>query len=84
MTDAGDSLPRDDGTGSGERSSILRQIAEALNLPRSAFSPRLDPRPCAEGPSATECEAVLAAFSRIRDPDMRRHCLRLLERCADE
>lgn len=83
MTDAGGFLPRDGATGSGERARLLRRIADSLNLPLSAFSPSLAPSLSAEGPSTAECAAILAAFSRIRDPDARRHCLRMLEQCAD-
>lgn len=84
MTDAGGFLPSDDVTGSRERARLLCQIAEALNLPLAAFSPALAPTPSAAGPSTAECAAILAAFSRIRDPDTRRHCLQMLERCAEE
>lgn len=83
MTDAGGFLPGDDATGSGERARLLGRIAEALKLPLSAFLPSPGQTRSAEGPSADECAAMLAAFSRIRDPDLRRHCLRMLERCAD-
>lgn len=84
MTDAGGFLPDHDATGSGERARLLRQIADALNLPLSAFSRRLDPAPDDAGPSTAECAAVLAAFSRIRDPRLRSRCLSLLESCADQ
>lgn len=83
MIDAGGFLPSDDATASGERARLLRRTAEALNLPLSAFSRSLAPNPSAEGPSTAECAAILAAFSRIRDPDLRSHCVQMLEHCAD-
>ena len=83
MTDAGGFLPTPDDPDAGERGRMLRQIADALNLPVSAFSQGLAPVPSAKGPSAAECAAMLAAFSRIRDPQMRRHCLEMLEHCAE-
>ena len=80
---AGGFLPEPQTTGSGERARLLRQIADALNLPLSAFSRRLDPVPDDAGPSTAECAALLAAFSRIRDPLTRRRCLDFLESCTD-
>ncbi len=82
MTDAVCSFPNDDASGSRERTRLLRRIAESLNLPLAAFTAPLATTPSLEGPSTAESAAVLSNFSRIRDPDMRRKCLEMLERCA--
>ncbi|MDP4023844.1 hypothetical protein Q8W71_14510 [Methylobacterium sp. NEAU 140] len=82
MTDAGGFLPDRDTSASDERARLLRQIADALNLPVTAFARGLAPVAVA-GPSSAECAAVLSAFSRIRDPRLRSQCLQMLERCAE-
>ena len=82
MTDAGAFLPTPDDPDTGEPGRLLREIADALNLPVSAFSRRLAPVPATAEPSTAECAAVLEAFSRIQDPQARRHCLAMLERSA--
>lgn len=80
MTDAGGFPPmRDKAT--SERARLLRQIATALDIPVSAFTRA--PSACpGEEPSSSECAAMLAAFSRIRDPKLREYCLRMMESFA--
>ncbi|MCJ2011098.1 hypothetical protein [Methylobacterium sp. J-076] len=82
MTDAGGFLPGQDTSGAAERTRLLRQIATALDLPVSAFT-RAPPAPEVEGPSSAECAAMLAAFSKIRDPQMRAFCVQVLETFAE-
>ncbi|SFM69762.1 hypothetical protein [Methylobacterium pseudosasicola] len=81
MTDAGGFVALNAAPRLSEQERLLRQLADMLNLPISVFRRRTDPT--AEGPTARECAAILAAFSRIRDPDARRRCLAKVERCAD-
>lgn len=81
MTDAGGFHPIITSTRRDEREQLLGQIAETLNLPVSVFRHRR-PAPEIDGPTATECATMLAAFSRIRDPDARRKCLAMIESCA--
>ncbi|MCJ2055439.1 hypothetical protein MKL09_02605 [Methylobacterium sp. J-048] len=82
MTDAGGFVALDAASRLSEQEQLLRQLAEMLHLPVSVFR-RRRPDPTADGPTAGECAAILAAFSRIRDPDARRRCLAMVERCAD-
>ncbi|MCJ2143601.1 hypothetical protein [Methylobacterium sp. E-066] len=82
MTDAGGFVALDAAPRLSEQERLLRQLADMLNLPISVFRRRrVDPP--AEGPTARECAVILAAFSRIRDPEARRRCLAMVERCAD-
>lgn len=79
MTDAGAFDLDGTAKSAHEREVLLRQIAHALNVPVSIF--RGPPgSPAAGGPSAAECAALLTAFSRIADPDLRKECLALAER----
>ena len=64
-----------------ERAQLLRYIADTLDLPVSLFRRRTAQGD--DGPTAAECDAILATFLRIRDPEARRHCLALVSRCAD-
>jgi hypothetical protein len=81
MTDAGRVVPHGDKGGSGDRARLLRQIAVALDMPVSAFAADL---PAGDaGPAQDECEALVTAFSRIRDPRLRAFCRDLIESCAD-
>ncbi|WP_457105753.1 hypothetical protein [Methylobacterium sp. P5_C11] len=79
MTDAGGFDLDSKAKTARERESLLRQIAEALEIPISTFR-----RPAASlspnGPSASECAALLSAFSRIEDPELRKACVVLAER----
>jgi hypothetical protein len=78
MADAGSFPLEADGSNSPERARLLRQIAAALDLPIEALAARLslcNPT----GPSAEECAAVLDAFARIEDPQLRAFCLQVLE-----
>lgn len=80
MTDAGGVPPTQDQTTS-ERARLLRQIAAVLDIPVTTFTRA--PSSCpGEEPPSTECAAMLAAFSRIRDPQVRAFCLRMLESFA--
>ncbi len=65
-----------------ERARLLRQIADVLDLPITAFThpPATDG---AEEATSDECTAVIRAFSRIRDPKMREFCLKMLESFAE-
>lgn len=81
MCDAGVFPPKSDRVAS-ERTLLLRQIAEALDLPVTAFTHPLTPGEGGE-PSSDECAAVITAFSRIRDPRNRDFCLRMLESFAE-
>ena len=76
MTDVGGHVQS---TAADERERLLGQIADALNIPVVAFRSRVSWADGATGPSASECAALLAAFSRIADPDRRRACLALVE-----
>jgi hypothetical protein len=83
MTDAG-GLDRDAAVKSAhERDLLLRQIADALNIPVSTFHRRSSAALGRCGPSAAECAALLAAFSRIEDPCLRMECLALVQRYGD-
>jgi hypothetical protein len=81
MIDTGGSEPADTDSRVTEPAQLLGQIAEALDLPVSTFR---RPRATAssEGPTASECSKILASFVRIRDPDVRRQCLAMIEHCA--
>lgn len=79
MTDAGGFDLDGAAKSAHERDVLLRQIADALNIPVSIF--RRPPGASApRGPSAAECTALLNAFSRIEDPELRKECLALAER----
>lgn len=80
MTDAG-GFPATQDTAASERVRLLRQIATALDIPLSAFTRAPSAEPGQE-PSSSECAAMIAAFTRIRDPKMRDFCLRMLESFA--
>ena len=80
MTDAGG---RDPNTAADERERLLGQIADALNVPVVAFRSRVSWADGVVGPSASECAALLAAFTRIADPERRRACLALVERYSE-
>lgn len=80
MTDAGSFLAKQNRT-TAERARLLRQIAAALDIPVTAFTGASSDCP-GEEPSSTECAAMLAAFTRIRDPKLREFCLRMLESFA--
>ncbi|AIQ88638.1 MAG: hypothetical protein CL858_13825 [Cupriavidus sp.] len=79
MTDAGGFDLDGAAQSARERDKLLRDIARMLNVPESTFR-----RPPASGgtrgPSAAECAALLTAFSRIEDPDLRKECVALAER----
>lgn len=78
MADAGSFSLDADGVNSPDRARLLRQIAAALDLPVEALAARL--APCnSTGPSAQECAAVLDAFARIEDPQLRAFCIQVLE-----
>jgi hypothetical protein len=81
MTDAGRVFTQGNSSGSGNRAQLLRQIAVALDMPVSAFAEDLPAGD--DGPSPEECAALMAAFSRIRDPRLRAFCRELMEGCAD-
>lgn len=83
MTDAGGFKSAETCPRLTEQERLLRQIADLLNLPVAHFRRERAALSTADGPTATECEALLAAFSRIRDPEQRRQCLAMIERCAD-
>jgi hypothetical protein len=80
MTDVGGP---ESNTAADERERLLGQIADALNIPVVAFRSRVSWADGASGPSASECAALLAAFSRIADPDRRKACLALVEQFGD-
>ncbi|MGU3668724.1 hypothetical protein ACLBX9_31480 [Methylobacterium sp. A49B] len=77
MTDAGGSDLKK--AAADERERLLGEIAGALNIPVMAFRSRVSWADGATGPSASECAALLAAFSRIADPERRSACLALVE-----
>ncbi|MEE7447277.1 hypothetical protein MRF4_05330 [Methylobacterium radiotolerans] len=79
MTDAGGFDLDGTAKSAHEREMLLRQIADALNIPVTTFRRRTGSS-VARGPSAAECAALLTAFSRIDDPDLRKECLALAER----
>jgi hypothetical protein len=81
MTDAGGFLPTQDTKSTTDRARLLRQIATALDIPVSTFTRAPSAEPGQE-PSSSECAAMIAAFTRIRDPKMRDFCLRMLESFA--
>lgn len=83
MSDAASLTPKRAGIGSAERARLLSQIASALDLPVTAFTCKLSVDE-AEGPSSAECAAMLSAFSRIRDPQMRDFCLQVLKAFAQK
>ncbi|WP_342105811.1 hypothetical protein [Methylobacterium sp. SI9] len=80
MTDAGGFDPKSGTSSADERVRLLGQIAEALKIPVSTFHGRGGTNALCNGPSATECAALLAAFARIDDPDRRKECLAIVER----
>jgi hypothetical protein len=80
MTDAGGFIPDDASARAVERQDLLRQIADAVNLPVSSFRHRSASRRSPHAPTASECAALLAAFARIEDPERRKACLAMVER----
>ncbi|MEA1832898.1 hypothetical protein U8607_12485 [Methylobacterium durans] len=60
-----------------ERARILLRIAETLEVPLADLSRTEGAMGSAEA-SEAECAALLAAFRRIPDPDLRRRCLSLV------
>ncbi len=54
-----------------------------LNLPVAVFRRGHATSSPDKGPTASECATMLAAFTRIRDPDARRECLAMVEGHAD-
>jgi hypothetical protein len=83
MTDAGGFDPKDVASRASERARLLGQIAEALNIPATTFRGKGPSVALGRGPNATECAALLAAFARIEDPDLRKECLAAVERYSD-
>ncbi|MGH1572723.1 hypothetical protein ACRAWG_21185 [Methylobacterium sp. P31] len=79
MTDAGGFDLNDAASRAEERERLLGQIAEALAVPVSTFRRRHSPAR-GSGPTASECAALLAAFARIDDPNIRKECLVMVER----
>ncbi|MFC6792379.1 hypothetical protein ACFQE0_24160 [Methylobacterium komagatae] len=81
MTDAG-VFPFKTDRAATERARLLRQIADVLDLPLTAFThpPATE---TGEEAASDECAAVIKAFSRIRDPKMREFCLKMLESFAE-
>lgn len=67
---------------------LLARIANAVQMPTSAFygpSNAISPA-TPSGPTPTihaECEALLAAFMRIHDPEWRRRLLTLVKEAAE-
>lgn len=84
MTDAGGFPPPNGLSGAAERERLLRQIATALDLPVAAFAGSGSGSSQQDAPSSAECSAVLAAFSRISDPQARTFCLTMLETFASK
>ncbi|MCJ2022266.1 MULTISPECIES: hypothetical protein [unclassified Methylobacterium] len=83
MTDAAGFDPMTATSSADERVRLLGQIAEALKIPVSTFQGRGTANAGPRGPAASECAALLAAFSRIEDPDQRRECLAIVERFSE-
>jgi len=83
MTDAAGFDPMTATSSADERVRLLGQIAEALKIPVSTFQGRGTANAGPRGPAASECAALLAAFSRIEDPDQRRECLAIVERFGE-
>lgn len=83
MSDAGGLIQLQTGTGSVERARLLNQIACALDVPVAAFTCKLSVNEV-EGPSSAECAAMLSAFGRIRDPQIREFCLQVLQAFAQK
>jgi len=83
MTDAGGFDPKDSASRADERERLLGQIADALNIPVTTFRGKGSLVALGRGPNASECAALLAAFARIGDPDVRKECLALVERYSD-
>lgn len=81
MTDAG-VFPITTDRAANERARLLRQIADVLNLPITAFTRPPVADGC-EDATSDECVAVINAFSRIQDPKMREFCLKMLESFAE-
>ncbi|MCJ2133492.1 hypothetical protein MKK69_05330 [Methylobacterium sp. J-026] len=79
MTEAGGCDQMGAASSTDERARLLAQIAEALQIPVSTFRLRNAGDALRNGPAATECAALLAAFSRIDDPDRRAKCLLMVE-----
>ncbi|AYO82751.1 hypothetical protein EBB05_11085 [Methylobacterium brachiatum] len=73
-----DAAPRFD-----EEERLLGRIAGMLNLPVAVFRRGHAASSPDKGPTASECAMMLAAFTRIRDPDARRDCLAMVEGRAD-
>lgn len=81
MTDVGVFPPKAAGVRAAERERLLRQIASALALPVAAFGHKPAPDEV-DGPSSAECSTMLAAFCKIRDPQVRAFCLQVFEAFA--
>lgn len=83
MTDAGGFDPKDAASRADERERLLGQIAGALNIPIETFRGKGPSVALRRGPNALECAALLAAFARIEDPELRKACLAMVERYSD-
>ncbi|MDR7037626.1 hypothetical protein J2X36_002373 [Methylobacterium sp. BE186] len=61
-----------------ERERVLRRIAETLELSLVDLY-EAGAAACGSEPSKAECAALISAFHRISDPDLRRRCLALVQ-----
>ncbi|QEE41322.1 MULTISPECIES: hypothetical protein [unclassified Methylobacterium] len=69
---------------------LLKRIADALHLPQATLHGPADPRVGSEADPTSEendldeaCAALLLAYRRISDPEMRRHFLILAQETAE-
>ena len=82
QTEAADGATSPDGR---EARALLQRIADAIQVPTSTLY-RLSNAVHAPSPDpelACECAALLDAYQRIPDPDVRRRLLALVEEAAE-
>lgn len=83
MSNLGTSRLMQDGSCSSKSLKVLSRIAEVLEMPVADFY-RLDAQASdAKAPSAAECELMLTAFLRVRDPDLRNRVIDMMRAYTD-
>ncbi|TXN12299.1 hypothetical protein [Methylobacterium sp. WL8] len=83
MTDPATSRLMQDGSRSAASQQILGKIAAVLAIPVSDFYRHEPPVSDALTPNAAECDAMLAAFLRVGDPEVRARIVEMMRAYSD-
>ena len=72
-----------DGSCSSKSLQVLCRIAAVLEMPVADFYRRDAQASDAEVPSVAECELMLTAFLRVRDPELRNRVVEMMRAYSD-